>query len=371
MVVKPLRIDAAFEAGIDDVFIFPLVMIALVLKHVLKAALLILIHVLDVAFLIVMELVRFPLFAVRALGDGAIGGLRALVARLPVQHDTRQRWSTLIGQKWVRIRRAISYKAFEQAVHHAFERGMEWVFRKCRTLSPRTALYVIFGAILWLPISMGLATGMHALLLANATSLPPWMQLLHPFATLIAKSKLLVIPVYPAAWPQAKKHPLVQTIGRAYRDFEDLYLIQKLEHRYRQTQQGMRLFIEEMHRIADMVGLGRVCRALWSGVCIASVRIADWYRNTKFVVFQRMARTRLIGPLVRSYLTHLDRMERRNEKISDKVRRGFDRWYVKFSAEYYEAKEAEQAARAAAEGVLGIHPPPDPAVTPLKPSKTG
>ena len=367
MVMKPLRLDAAFEAGIDDVFIFPLVMIALVLKHVLKTALIILIRVLDIAFLVVMELVRFPLFAVRALGDGAIGGIRALVARLPLRQDTRLRWNTLIGQKWARIRRAISYKAFEQAVHHAFERGMEWVFRKCRALSPRTALYVIIGAILWLPISIGLATGMHALLLAKATSLPAWMQLLHPFATLIAKSKLLVIPVYPAAWPQAKKHPFLQTIGRAYRDFESLYLIQKMEHRYRQTQQGVGRLIEQMHPIADMVGLG----LLWRGIRAASVRIANWYSNTKFVIFQRMARARLIGPLVRSYLTYLDRMERRHERISDKVRRGFDRWYVKFSAEYYEAKEAEQAARAAAEGLCGMHASADPAITPLKPSKTG
>ena len=43
-----------------------------------------------------------------------------------------------------------------------------------------------------------------------AKSLPAWMQLLHPFATFIAKSKLLVLPVYPAAWPQAKEHPIVQ-----------------------------------------------------------------------------------------------------------------------------------------------------------------
>ena len=84
---------------------------------------------------------------------------------------------------------------------------MEWVFRKCRTLSPRTAFYVIIAAILWLPISLGVATTMHALLLANAASLPAWMQLLHPFATVIAKSKLLVLPVYPAAWPQATPRP--------------------------------------------------------------------------------------------------------------------------------------------------------------------
>src|SRR3979411_966995 len=57
---------------------------------------------------------------------------------------------------------------------------------------------------------------LHAVLIAEAASLPPWMQLLHPLATIIAKSKLLVLPAYPAAWPQAKKHPFVQASFRFY-----------------------------------------------------------------------------------------------------------------------------------------------------------
>jgi hypothetical protein len=107
-----------------------------------------------------------------------------------------------------RFRRNISYQAFEHALHHAFEAGMAWVFRKCRRLTPSGALLVIAVALLWLPISFGIATALHATLIARAKSLPAWMQLLHAFATFIAKSKLLVLPVYPAAWPQAKEHPI-------------------------------------------------------------------------------------------------------------------------------------------------------------------
>ena len=106
----------------------------------------------------------------------------------------------------------ISYKAFEEAVHHLFESGMAWVFRKCRSLTPSAALFVISCAVLWLPISFGVATFLHAVLIAKATSLPAWMQLLHPVATIIAKSKLLVLPVYPAAWPQARQHPSVHAV---------------------------------------------------------------------------------------------------------------------------------------------------------------
>src|SRR3984893_13133018 len=116
---------------------------------------------------------------------------------------------------------------------------MEWVFRACRTLTPGGALLVIAGAVLWLAVSFGAATAMHAILIAKAASLPPWMQLLHPLATIIAKSKLLVLPAYPAAWPQAKKHPFVQAIFQFYRYVTALHLIQKTGYRYRQTERAV------------------------------------------------------------------------------------------------------------------------------------
>ncbi|TMJ34445.1 MAG: hypothetical protein E6G96_01830 [Alphaproteobacteria bacterium] len=341
MPIKPIRMELRFRAGIADVLIIPVVTLILLLKAFAKRVFLFLVHILDYAFFVAMELTRFPLFAIRASGDGVIAAVRALVAHLPLAQERRQHWLEFIGRKWARIRRAISYRAFEQAVHHAFERGMEWVFKHCRSLSPRTALYVIMAAILWLPISIGLATGMHALLIAKATSLPAWMQLLHPFATVIAKSKLLVLPVYPAAWPQAKKHPFIQTILRAYRDFESLYVIQKAEHRYRQTESGLANFMADMHKVAESVGLTRVYNVFWSGICV----VGDGYRNGKAIIFQHLSGAWLIGPFVQSYLTHLASMERRNERISAKVQRGFGSWSAKFSAEYYEAKEAERAAK--------------------------
>jgi hypothetical protein len=98
---------------------------------------------------------------------------------------------------------------------------------RCRTLTPGTALLVILGAILWLPISFGAATLLHAVLIAKATTWPAWVQFLHPFATIIAKSKLLVLPVYPAAWPQAKKHPLLQAMFEFWRFVASRYLSRK------------------------------------------------------------------------------------------------------------------------------------------------
>ena len=79
---------------------------------------------------------------------------------------------------------------------------------------------------------------MHAVLLANAALLPAWMQLLHPVATIIAKSKLLVLPAYPAAWPQAKKHAWVQAAFRCMHRIAALNRIRKTAHRYEQSKQA-------------------------------------------------------------------------------------------------------------------------------------
>ena len=344
--------EAGFRAGIEDAVILPLVVAALTAKRLAQAALSILIRILDWGFVLAVNLTRFPLFVIKVLGDGGIAAVQALVACLPISDENRRKWREVIAQKWARIRQTISYKAFEEAVHHAFEHGMEWVFRKCRSLTPRGALYVIAGAALWLPISFGAATAMHALLLANAAILPAWMQLLHPFATLIAKSKLLVLPAYPAAWPQAKKHPFIQMLGKGYRDFEGLFLIQKVEHRYRQAEHAFDRTAAVMERIATAVGLSRAWSALCSGLSAAVMRTGDALRQAIRDSLRRWSEAWLIGPAISGYLSDLERAKQSNEKASERLHKAFARWSIKFSAEYYEAKEREEAAKAASAKML-------------------
>jgi hypothetical protein len=197
------------------------------------------------------------------------------------------------------FRRKISYRAFEHAVHDAFEGGMAWVFRTCRHLTPNAALLVILCAVLWLPISFGAATAMHAVLFAKVTSWPAWMQLLHPLATVIAKSKLLVLPVYPAAWPQARKHPFVQLVFRGYDIIKRVHVIRKVGLRYRQAEIAGIAAVERLERIAGLTSAVR------------------WLREAHVA-------------------EHLG-----VEKPTQELRSFFARWSIKFSAEYYEAKERQ------------------------------
>jgi len=291
-----------FRGGLDDVIIIPLVCVALVANRILHFILSILIRLLDYAFPFAVQIVWLPLFAAKLLGDIAVALITSTFHFLPFSEAKRRHWRMWIRRNWSRLRRRISYRAFEQTVHDAFEGGMAWVFRKCRHLTPNAALLVILGAALWLPISFAAATVMHAVLIANVASWPAWTQLLHPLATIVAKSKLLVVPVYPAAWPQAKKNSFVQLVFRGCRAIKRVYAIKKIGFRYRQAE------------IAGIAAVDRLERT--AGLASAVL----WLRKTHV--------TEQFGV----------------EKRARKLRSFFSRWSIKFSAEYYEAKERQASA---------------------------
>jgi hypothetical protein len=293
--------ESRFRSALDDVIIIPLVWVTLATNKALRFILSILIRLLDYAFPLAMQIIWLPLFAAKILGNVIVSGINGALRLLPLSEMKHRQWRRSVRRNWSWLRRQISYRAFEQAVHDAFEGGMAWVFRKCRHLTPNTALLVILGAILWLPISLGLATAMHAVLFAKVTSWPVWMQLLHPVATVIAKSKLLVLPVYPAAWPQAKKHPFVQLLFKAYETIKLNYVIKKVDFRYRQAEIAGTAAVEKLEQIAGLTSAVR------------------WLRGAH--VAERFG----------------------VEKPSQELRSFFARWSIKFSAEYYEGKERQAA----------------------------
>ena len=288
-----------FRGTLDDVIVVPLVLVVLAANKILRFVLLILMRLLDYAFPLAMQIIWLPLLAARVLGNVVIAVLSGGLRLLPLSETKRRQWEISIRRNWSWLRRKISYRAFEQAVHVAFERGMAWVFRKCRHLTPNTALLVILGAALWFPISFGVATVMHALLFAKVASWPAWMQLLHPLATVIAKSKLLVLPVYPAAWPQAKNNSFVQFLFESYETIKRLYLVKKVGFRYRQAETTGIAAVEKLDRTAGLAS------------------VVTWLRKAHVA-------------------EHLG-----VERPTQKLRWFFSRWSIKFSAEYYEAKERE------------------------------
>ncbi len=342
----PPRQTGGFSVGIDDIVIVPLVVVAFAIGRILRAIFFLLVDIVDFLFPILLQLMRFPLFTLRILGDGIAGLLKAIVRILPVGGDRRAAWRQVVSEYWAWLRAKFSYKAFEEAVHHAFEKGMAWVFKTCRTLTPRTAVLVLIGAVLWLPISFGIATLMHAVLIAKALSLPAWMQLLHPVATVIAKSKLLVLPVYPAAWPQAKQHPAMQALIRFWHYLAAHYFARKIGHRYRQTEIVAAHASDLWHHTAAFTGLTRLANAVLAAINGA----AGWTRKATWTAMARLvavlSRFPVFGGIVQRYTEHYDQATREPAlKFSDRVRGFFGRWSVKFTAEYYDGKERQDAAK--------------------------
>jgi hypothetical protein len=348
------RADEGFRVGVDDVVIVPLVAVAFAIWRILRRTFFILVDLVDFLFPILLQVMRFPLFTLRILGDGIAALLKGIVRFLPVGGDRRAAWREYVSRHWAWLRQKISYKAFEEAVHHAFEKGMAWVFKTCHALSPRAGLLVLIGAVLWLPISFGIATLMHAVLIAKALTLPAWMQLLHPVATVIAKTKLLVLPVYPAALPQAKQHPMMQALIRFWKFLAAHYFARKIGFRYRQIEGIAATTGEALRHTAAATGLSRLGRALLVGLNTAAAWAGSvmWRASSRLVGI--LARLPLFGGIVQRYTAHYDEANRTPAlKLSERTRGFFQRWSVKFTAEYYQDKERQGAANDAAKGVAG------------------
>lgn len=338
--------SAHFLVGIDDVVIVPMIAVALAVEAAARSAWSVLKHLVDFLFPILLQLMRFPLFTLRILGDGIAVLLRGIARVLPIGGARRASWREFVAQHWAWLRQKISYQAFEEAVHHLFENGMAWVFRKCRQLTPSAALLVILGAVLWLPISFGIATLLHAVLIAKAMSLPAWMQLMHPVATIIAKTKILVLPVYPAAWPRAKQHPSVQALIRLWRYFVTLYLVRKARHRYWSLKGSVTAAGAAAARLTSSFRLKS-----WFNLFLASLdstvtAAGRGLRRVAGITVALLASIPLFGPIVRRYADQYKQANRQAAKpLSERLSDFYSRWSIKFSADYYEAREREDALK--------------------------
>jgi hypothetical protein len=338
----PAEQERRYATGIDDAVIYPLVVLGVIAKTLLRWAWELLVHIVDYAFPILLQVARFVLFTFRILGDGISALLRFVIKYLPLPRVRRQAWREAVARAWSWLRRKISYKAFEQWLHHLFEDGMAWTFRTCRKLSPTGALLVILAAIVWVPVSFLAATAVHTWLIAKAASLPAWMQVFHAVATILAKSKLLMLPAYPAAWPQAKQHSIVQAGLRVWRWIAHHRFVQKTFWRFGQAEAAA-------ERAATALGLVRAWKMAGAAINQILTAIDTAFRSLLRPATAKLAKWPVFGPVIRSYESHYDRAGAEPpQRLSQKIKAFFQKWEIKFTPAYYEAKEKEKSGAAEA-----------------------
>jgi len=234
----PAAAQDRFRIGIDDTIILPIVVIAFLARTLFQAVFFIMALASAFLFALLLRMMTSPLLVAAAAGDGMAWLIKRLADLLQLSGAKRKALRDLVDRRWSGLRQRLSHEAVAVTTQCVLRRGISWVFESFGALSPRAALLVIAGAMLWLPLSAAISIAMHAALLANAAVLPAWTQLLHAVATIIAKSKVLVLPVYPPGWPQARKHAWAQAALRCMDRIVALDSIRKTAHRYQQTKQA-------------------------------------------------------------------------------------------------------------------------------------
>src|ERR1700748_560622 len=92
----PVQAQRRFGAGLDDLIIWPLVLIAFATRRAVQKIVSLLITIFDYALPILLQLVRFPLFTARILGDGIVALLSGIVRFIPMPMARRDAWRALI-----------------------------------------------------------------------------------------------------------------------------------------------------------------------------------------------------------------------------------------------------------------------------------
>ncbi|MCW5774730.1 MAG: hypothetical protein KIT16_24000, partial [Rhodospirillaceae bacterium] len=196
--------------------------------------------------------------------------------------------------------------------------------------------------VVWMPTSFILGTMVHTWLIANAASLPAWMQVLHVFAVAIPKTKLLTLPVFPAAWPQAKQHAIVEFAARGWRYVANRRIVRKARARFG-------LFEDGGDRIADRVATSLGLDRLWRFVRDGTRAAGNWIAALSRRIARRLETVPVVGHVFLAYGEHYDRLgDGPRLTLSQKIKAFFQRWEIKFTPAYYEAKDADKGKETAA-----------------------
>ena len=133
-----------------------------------------------------------------------------------------------------------------------------------------------------------------------------------------------------------------------WRYFTTLHFVRKSRYRYRKLEGAVAEAVEASRSIASSIGLRSLFDLLLAALDSAAAAISHGLRNIAAILVALLASIPLLGTIVRRYADHYDKANQGPaELLSERMSGFYSRWSIKFSAEYYEAREREERKGAA------------------------
>ncbi|HEY1363274.1 MAG TPA: hypothetical protein VGF60_13620, partial [Xanthobacteraceae bacterium] len=123
------------------------------------------------------------------------------------------------------------------------------------------------------------------------------------------------------------------------------YLVQKAAFRYQQMERGAVTATDRLGRAVGRLGLGARFQVLWAPLGEAAARLAGLSRDILLRLLAALAAAPVIGAVVSRYMEHYGSAPKQETRPSEHFRELFERWSIKFSAEYYEERDRQEAAK--------------------------
>jgi hypothetical protein len=131
---------------------------------------------------------------------------------------------------------------------------------------------------------------------------------------------------------------------RLCRHLAEVRLVQKTRYRYWQAERVAAEAADAMRR-ALLVGFSPLSSTLLARLDGSATLLRKTSHAAATRTVEVLCRIPLIGSIFRSYAMHYSGANKHDaQSFSEKARGFFERWSIKFSAEYYEARDKEETA---------------------------
>ena len=140
----------------------------------------------------------------------------------------------------------------------------------------------------------------------------------------------------------------MQTIFRSYLYITHRHLVQKAAYRYSQAERAVLKTAHVVGHVAARTGFYRLSNSFFAGLNTLALRTRLASRTAVGRATENFSRAPFIGPIIERYAEYYNKRgdEPNSQPVSEQIHGFFSRWSIKFTPEYYKAKQLPKIATA-------------------------